>query len=250
VLKTSAALSLLFALLLCAPARADDRWDFGLENGVFIPLKKGQYQHDIPNTKVLEILGNEGLGDENAEGFVTPDLTSRSRVSATLKPMTDVGGHLYYQWSPELQVGLEGGYAVRRSLFIDQRGAFHAKATFLDIQYEGNAVHITPMVKWGRWFKWFRPVVGAGPGWYFFREVLKLKFTDPDDSVAPLVLVDHTLQFTGVAASMGGDFKIGSRGTLGLSLQYNKVFGGSNSLDFILPKASLSVQFGGGDSWF
>ncbi len=241
------------AVFACGVSRAEeDRWEFGPQSGVFIPLHKRTFQHDIPNNVVVGILQGETIADEVGEGFIMPSLAGASRISGTMRPTTDVGGRLYYHLRPDLQVGLEGGFALRRSAFIDSRGIFDLqKDRGLHMSYQDTAVHVTPMVKLGRWWHFLRPNVALGPGLYFFRETIQGIFIDTDDAFQSLhTLYQRTHTFTGFAAAAGVDVKLGKRGALGLSCQYDKVFGAHGSLDFLLPKGDLSVYFGGDSSWF
>jgi len=251
MIRALLAFILLPALAIAASA-AENKWAFGVDAGEAYPVSKNNFSHDVPNKIILELLGSESVGDEVGEGFVAPaSFNGASTVAGSLKPMTDIGAHLYYQLRDDLELGLEGGYAVRRSLFIDNRGIFPSSVKFFTVAFEGNITHFNSMAKYGRWFGIVRPSVGLGPGLYLFREVLSVNFTDPDDpQVKPIAVVDHTLAFSGIAAGAGVDVKVTEKGTINLAVQYHKVFSPHNKLDFVLPRLQLVVLFGGGDSWF
>jgi opacity protein-like surface antigen len=249
---------LLFVLFAAAAARSEPAkvaagpsfaswqqgaWEFGVDAGVMIPTQKASFSHIVDNQRAYDLLANETVGDEVAEGFIAPPLPGSSMIAGTFKPMADFGLHAYRQWTPWLQWGLEGGYGIRRDLRIDNSGIYDPR-NFLKLNYSATIVHLSAPVKIGKAYGSFKPYLLAGPGVYLVQERATISFNDADDpQLKPLEIVRHDGLHPGLNAGAGVEWRVQERGLIGLDVVYHKVFSGSVHSDFLLPKLRLSVMF-------
>jgi hypothetical protein len=219
------------------------RWDIGIDFGNIVPLKRYTYSHDIDNVRVLDLLQAEAVGDEVAEGFKPPPFPGHSMVIGTMKPVGEIGGHFFYQWSPWMALGLEGGYGFSRAVFINDPGIYTAN-NFLRVEFFTQMYHFDAPVKFGQWYGIFKPHFLIGPGAYIAHERVRLSFNDSDDpQLKPQNVIDDSTIYFGIDSGAGLDIKCGERGVISLDLEYHKVFSPLGRFDFLLPQLSGSVLF-------
>jgi hypothetical protein len=218
-------------------------WEFGLDTGVLCPAHKSNFSHVIDNQRAYDLLRDESVGDEVAEGFVAPPLPGSSVIAGTLRPTGDIGAHLFRQWTPWLAWGLEGGFSFRRDLKIVSRGIYAAE-NFLALRYSANMIHLTAPMKFGRTFGAFKPFLLAGPGLYLVQERASITFNDSDDpQLQPLDVVRRDALHAGITGGAGVEWWLDERGLIGFDVAYHRIFAGSDRLDFFLPKLRFSMLF-------
>lgn len=245
-------------ILLASAVRADDgvvagegfqswkagSWEFGIDLGYSIPAQKGTtFGHSIDNARAYDLLAAESVGDEVAEGFVAPPLPGYSTVVATMRPTADVGLHVYRAMNEWLDLGIEGGYSMKRSSRIDDPGIYRV-SNFLTLEHNTAIIHVEAPVKVGPRFGGFRPYVIAGPGFYDVIERARISFNDADDpQLKPLEIIHRDGLHFGAVAGAGVEERIGERGLLGLELDYHKVFASRDRVDFLTPRVRFAVAF-------
>jgi hypothetical protein len=250
---------LLLLLFTCGPARAQPTeaqvlsgsdfaqvaqgpWELGLDFGEAIPARNRSLSHVIDNQRAYDLLAAETVGDEVGEGFVAPPLPGSSVVAGTLRPMPDIGLHVYYRWSPWLSFGFDGGYGIKRNLRVDSPGIY-AQRNFLALSYSANIIHFAAPLNVGRSFGPVRAYALAGPGAYWLHERASISFADADDpQLKPLYIVNRDPVYFGLSVGVGLEWRV-ERGLFGLDFVYHKVYAGADRMDFVLPKLRCAVLF-------
>ncbi|MDE2510260.1 MAG: hypothetical protein KGL74_03975, partial [Elusimicrobia bacterium] len=218
------------------------RWEFGLDLGMIYPTKATTFSHVIDNQRAYDLLVAESVGDEVGEGWVAPPLPGSSVISGKMNQLPDVGVHVYYRRNSWLSYGLDGGYGVRSSLRVQNRGIYMA-SNFLTLSYLGNIIHLSAPLKLGPAFGPFRPYVLIGPGAYLVQERASIIFNDADDpQLKPLEIVRRNAVYAGIHSGVGFEWRA-ERGLVGLDVSYHKVFAGGVGADFIEPKLRFAVLF-------
>lgn len=220
-----------------------DRWEFGVHTGIAFPF--GQ--------KSLSILGNNSVfllsdpsepgEDEFAEnGLPSPDFTGQTRINGSAEPMAYVGGHYYYHLIPWVALGLEASAAIQRNEPISAAGPFGVPLYKTDYSFQG--FQIAPTARIGDWIGPIRPygMIGVGP--YFWHERLTAELNDPDDTDHPALVAaqnDHT--YTSTIFGGGIDVKLFDAGSLGVALQYQRIFNPQHTLQFVIPTVHFDALF-------
>jgi hypothetical protein len=219
-------------------------WEFGVDIGLAYPTRKGpSFTHVIDNQCVYDLLADETVGDEVAEGFIAPPLPGSSLISASMRSSLDVGMHIYRRWTPSFAWGLDAGWVIKRDTFIDNRGIFRDD-NFLKLHDDASIIHVSLPVKIGPEFRGVRPYLLAGPGVYIVQERATASFNDSDDpQVKPLEIVHRDGLHLGVFAGVGVEERFASGGLIGLEVQYHKIFASRDRVDFIEPRLRLGVAF-------
>ncbi len=242
-----AGISGIFLGTVCAQAQENEtpakkNWEIGIDLGMIYMTKGRQFIHSINNQVVYDLLGTETAGDEIAEGMIVPPLPGSQDVVASIKPVTEIGGHFYYFSNDEISLGVEGGWANRRSTHIDNPGAFHGN--FLTISDEASLMHAAPVVRFNPRFGRFCPTLTVGPEWTRFYQRTKVAFSDPDDAyVPPMTIIDKGLSYAGVLGGVGIEWLASEAGSLQIGLTYHKVFASSGRLDYISPQFRFVAKF-------
>ena len=218
------------------------RWELGLDFGMMYPTRATTFSHVIDNQRAYDLLRAESVGDEVAEGFVAPPLPGSSVISGRMSQLIDVGAHLYYRQTPWLSYGLDGGYGIKRTLRVQNRGIYVAN-NFLTLSYLGDIIHLSAPMKIGPAFGSFRPYLLVGPGAYIVQERASIIFNDADDpQLEPLEILRRDGLYPGIHSGVGFEWHI-DRGLIGLDVSYHKIFSGNVNADFVEPKLRFAVLF-------
>lgn len=188
------------------------------------------------------LLGNESVGDEIAEGFVAPPLNGTSQIGGTIAPMPEIGGHVYRRWSQSLWLGFNFGWSSTNSDFTDKEGIYNQPG-FTRLGFSTWYLHMAPVARWQRPTGFARPFALIGPELNFINEHGTAYFTDPDDSVKPADAYDKTHVFPGAVVGTGINFQLTRNGFLGFSVEYHKVASLIANMDYVTPRAQLTVQY-------
>lgn len=221
---------------------AGTNWDIGLDPGMIYPVSHREYSHVVPNSLDYNLLANETVGDEVAEGFVAPPPNGTSVVAATNAPAPEVSAHVYRRVGDGLSVGLLVGWSNTHSNFIDNSGVYDQPG-FTRLGYSSWYIHVAPVVRVERPQGFARPFITAGPELNLINEHATAYFIDPDDSVRPEDVVDKTHVFAAGVAGVGCDFWLTSNGSIGLSAEFHKVLSSGVNMDYITPHVVLSVYY-------
>lgn len=252
-------LSVGLLLLAGLPARAEDaaarfdagpqfaswergRWEIGLDLGMIYPTKGTTFSHVIDNQRAYDLLAAESVGDEVGEGWVAPPLPGSSVIAGKMGQLPDVGAHAYYRANPWLAYGLDGGYGVRSSLRVSNRGIYQSD-NFLTLSYTGNIIHLSAPLKLGPAFGAFRPYVLVGPGAYLVQERASIQFNDGDDpQLKPLEIARSNAVYPGLHSGVGFEWR-SEKGLIGVDVSYHKVFAGGVGADYVEPKLRFAALF-------
>ena len=241
-----------FAVLLSAgKVRADyndgengpKKWEFGVDPGMMYPVSGGQFGHSIDNAVLVNMLNNQGetIAEEVGEGFVSPPEPGYSTIASSLEPMPELAMHVDYRLDSMFTVGVQGGYDFRTRTMIDQQGIWDRH--WLSLRDESWMLHAAPVVRVGRTFGSLRPTLTFGPEWTILWEQASVSYTDPDDSIPPMKVVNQMNSYFGVVGGAGLEWYCTEHGSLQLGVAYHKVFGPGGKFDYVTPQFSFIARF-------
>jgi len=220
------------------------RWEFGIQTGLAIPFGNKSISI-LANNSAFLISDPASLGeDEFAEnGLPSPDFKAQTPITGDVQNGFFVGGHMYIHVTHWLSAGLEGSVTTERAVLITQSGpAF--RVPIYNVDYRSHGAQIAPAIRLGGWMGNLRPYAMAGAGPYYLHELVTAELLDPDDAQHPPVVAAQT-DNTYLSALWGGgiDFKFHDQGSLGLAVQYQRVFMPGNNLQYFVPSMRFDYHF-------
>ena len=219
-------------------------WEFGIQTGLAIPIGNKNTSTLANNSAFLMSDPASPGEDEFAEnGYPSPDFKGHTLVSGDVGNGFFVGGHLYRRLNSWIALGIEGSVTTERSVKITQSGpAF--QVPIYDVEFRSFGGQAAPAIRLGRWMGTFRPYVMAGAGPYYLHERLTAELLERDDPNHPPVVAAETNE-TYLSALWGGgvDIDFLHQGSVGLAVQYQRVFMPGNNLQYFVPSLHFDYHF-------
>jgi hypothetical protein len=219
-------------------------WEFGFQTGIAIPIGNKSSSLLANNSAFLISDPADPGEDEFAEnGYPSPDFTAQTLIKGNVQNALFVGGHLYYRLTSWIAAGIEGSATIQRDLIITQSGpAF--QVPIYHVEYESHGEQVVPAIRIGGWMGNIRPYAMAGAGPYYLFQRVTAELLDPDDPDHPPVVAGETNN-TYLSALWGGgiDFNFFNQGSVGLMVQYQRVFMPGNNLQYFIPTARFDYHF-------
>jgi hypothetical protein len=243
--------------LSCTAAKADNfdfagpeidlpntRWEIGVQAGLAVPI--GNKNTSILANNSAFLLSDPGTPgeDEFAENFLpSPDFTAQTLIQGDMLSAANVGGHAYFRLLPGIALGVEGSVTIQRGVSITKSGPAY-QVPIYDVEFRSHGAQIAPAIRLGGWLGNIRPYAMAGAGPYFLYQRLTAELLDRDDPNHPPVIAGETSN-TYLSALWGGglDINFFNEGTLGLAVQYQRVFMPGNNLQYFIPTARFNYHF-------
>src|ERR1019366_1763511 len=222
---------------------AKSHWEFGIQTGLAVVI--GNKISSILANNSAFLISDPGTPGEDEfleNGLPSPDFTAQSLIQGNVQNAPFVGGHLYYNLTSWLAAGIEGSFTFQRSVKITSSGDFNVPIYHVDFVSHGG--QIAPSIRFGAWMGNFRPYVMAGAGPYFLYQRVTAELLDPDDADHPPVIAGETSK-TYLSSLWGGgvDFNFFHQGSVGLAVQYQRVFMPGNNLQYFIPNLRFTYHF-------
>jgi hypothetical protein len=218
-------------------------WEFGVQTGLAVPVGN-KSTSILANNSAFLVSDPATLGEDEfrENGLASPDFTAQTQITGTVQPSAYVGGHGYYRLTSWMAAGIEGSFMIQRNEVMTAGGPFAARIYNTDYSY--NGAQVAPSLRFGGWIGGFRPYVMAGAGPYYLSQRVTSELNDPDDPEHPPIVAAQTTT-TYLSAIWGGgiDFKFFSEGSIGLAVQYQRIFMPGNNLQFFIPTLRFDAHF-------